>query len=110
MMDAEAWRQAKGVLAEALLCPPSEREALVQARCADPLLRREVQACLNEYDEHFLESVLTVSGTFDSTSDAAANEAEQIPDINVGDYIGPYVVLDRLGAGGMGRVFLGSDT
>jgi len=107
-MDAEAWRQAKGVLAEALLCPPDEREALVIARCPDPDLRREVQAYLNEYDEHFLESVLTVSDTLDSTSSSA--DAGQFPDIHNGDHIGPYVVLDRLGVGGMGHVFLGNDT
>ena len=108
-MDADSWRQAKGVLAEALLCPPAEREALIMARCADPALRREVQAYLNEYDEHFLESVLTVSETLDTTN-SAADDAGQLPDVHNGDRIGPYVVLDRLGAGGMGHVFLGNDT
>ena len=108
-MDAESWRQAKGVLAEALLCPPAEREAFILARCADPALRREVQAYLDEYDEDFLESVLTVSEALDSTN-SAADDAAQLPDIRNGDRIGPYVVLDRLGAGGMGHVFLGNDT
>jgi len=109
-MDAEVWRQAKGVLAEALLCPPNEREALINERCPDLSLRREVQAYLTQYDEHFLEAVLTVSGTLDSTSAAAAAEAETLPDIHNGDHIGPYVVLGRLGVGGMGHVFLGNDT
>ena len=107
-MDADAWRQAKGVLAEALLRPPSEREALVEARCPDPSLRRELQSFLNQYDEDFLESVLTVSGTFDSTAGASARR-EQLLDIQIGDRIGPYIVLDRLGVGGMGHVFLGND-
>jgi serine/threonine protein kinase len=107
-MDAEAWRAAKGVLAEALSCPPGEREALLVARCPDLSLRREVQAFLNEYDEHFLESVISVSDTIDSTN--ASDDAEQLPDIRNGDRIGPYVVLDRLGVGGMGMVFLGNDT
>ena len=108
-MDASAWRGAKAILAEALLRPPDERDALVMARCADPDLRREVQAYLNQYDEHFLESVLTVSNTLDN-SNASADDAEQLPDIRNGDRIGPYVVIDRLGAGGMGHVFLGDDT
>jgi hypothetical protein len=64
-MGADVWRQAKGVLAEALMCPPGEREAWVAERCADPVLRREVQAYLHDYDEEFLETVLTVSDTFD---------------------------------------------
>ncbi len=108
-MDAEAWRAAKGVLAEALACPPAERDALLDARCTDPALRREVQAYLNEYDEHFLESVLTVSERLDSTSSPGGG-AEHRLDIRNGDRIGPYVVLGQLGAGGMGHVFLGDDT
>ena len=108
-MDADAWRQAKGVLAEALLRPPNEREALVAERCPDASLRQELQAFLNQYDEHFLESVLTISETFESTAGALA-EREQLPDIEIGDRIGRYIVLDRLGAGGMGQVFLGNDT
>ena len=106
-MDAGAWREAKGVLAEALLRPPSEREALVAARCPDPSLRRELQSYLNQYDEQFLETVLTVSETF--TTSGATVEDEQRPDIQIGDRVGPYVVLDRLGVGGMGHVFLGND-
>lgn len=107
-MDADSWRQAKGVLAEALLCPPAERSAFVDAHCTDPELRREVHAFLAEYDESFLESVRSVTGTLDSTSSTSADTA-QLPDIQPGDQIGPYVVVDRLGAGGMGQVFLGND-
>ncbi len=106
-MDADVWRQAKGVLAEALLIPPNERDALVVERCPDPLLRREVQAYLHQYDENFLETVLTVSNTFDH---ATPSDGEVAPDVHPGEHIGPYVVLERLGVGGMGHVFLGNDT
>jgi Protein kinase domain len=108
-MNADAWRQAKSVLAEALVCPPNEREALVLARCPDPSVRRELQSYLNQYDEHFLETVLTVTETFDSTT-TGGDDALEIPDIRPGDRIGPYVVVERVGAGGMGRVFLCNDT
>src|SRR5262245_15251194 len=106
-MDAEVWQQAKGVLADALLCPPAERDAWLLARCADSRLRRQVQSYLHDYDDAFLETVLTVSHTFDTSTPAAE---ELAPDINAGVNIGRYVVLDRLGAGGMGRVYLGDDT
>src|SRR3954468_18150195 len=108
-MNAEEWRQAKGVLADALLIPPARRGAPPAARCPDPGLRREVQEYLNQYDEDFLESVITVSDMIDSSSSADA-DAAQLPDIHDGDKIGPYVVLGRLGVGGMGHVFLGNDT
>ncbi len=107
-MDADAWRQAKGVLAEALLRPPDEREAVVAARCPDPSLRRELQSFLNQYDEDFLESVLTISETLHTTSGAGGGR-DELPDIQIGDRVGPYIVLDRIGAGGMGHVFLGND-
>jgi hypothetical protein len=108
-VDANLWREAKPILAEALQRPPKDREALLNARCADPDLRRELQAYLTEYDERFLETVLTVSDTLQS-SGSAAGEGAQAPDIRNGDRIGPYVIVDSLGAGGMGRVFLADDT
>jgi hypothetical protein len=106
-MDAEVWRQAKGVLAEALLCPPAERDAWVVERCADPELCREVQQYLHNYDENFLETVLTVSDTFDHVT---PSDEEPAPDLEPGVSIGRYAVIERLGAGGMGRVYLGNDT
>jgi serine/threonine protein kinase len=106
-VDAEAWRQAKGVLAEALSCPAGERDAFVAAHCHDPSVRRELQAYLNQYDKDFLESVLTVSQALESSADG--DDAVELLDIQPGDRIGPYVVIDRLGVGGMGQVFLGND-
>jgi len=107
-MDAAVWQQAKGVLAEALLCPPAERDAWLAARCADPLLRHEVQSYLQAYDEEFLETVLTVSQTFDHVT--PSDDEPPAPELEPGTRIQRYVVLERLGVGGMGRVYLGNDT
>src|SRR5512138_3823484 len=100
-MDAEVWRQAKSVLEAALVCTPDERDALIAARCADPSLRREVHDLLNEYEESFLESALTLSNTFDHAT--AAEDVEAPPDVQPGELIANrYKVVERLGAGGMG--------
>jgi hypothetical protein len=108
-MDADSWRQAKSVLEAALLCAPAERDAFVAARCAEPWLRREVLACLNEHDEGFLESALTISNTFEQAT--SSDEAEAPPDVRPGQRIADrYEVIRRLGAGGMGHVFLANDT
>jgi predicted Ser/Thr protein kinase len=107
-MDADSWRQAKSVLEAALLCEPAERNALIAARCADPSLRREVLACLDEHDESFLESALTITNTFEHAT--SADDVEAPPDVKIGERIGRYEVVGRLGAGGMGQVFLGKDT
>jgi serine/threonine protein kinase len=107
-MDADAWRQAKSVLEAALLCAPAERAAFVAGRCTDPWLRNEVLACLNEHDESFLESALTISHTFDQAS--SSDHAEPPPELHPGDHVGGrYAIIRRLGAGGMGHVFLATD-
>lgn len=69
----------------------AERDALLDELCAEPGEREEVERLL-EWDskvpEHFLEE-------HHSHSEA----------IEEGMYVGPYLVLDRLGEGGMGTVY-----
>ena len=100
--DADAWRRAKAVLAEVLELPPAERPAYLDKHCPDPDLRREVDALLKQSDEDFLRSVATVPD-FVTPYDAEI-------DLPPGARVDRYVVLDRLGEGGMGRVYLATDT
>jgi predicted Ser/Thr protein kinase len=104
-VNASGWQAAKSVLADVLARPADERPAFLAARCPDPALRQEVEAYLREYDESFLESAITVSDVLDRVA-----RPRELLDLPPGTRIGPYVVLDRLGAGGMGQVFLGNDT
>jgi predicted Ser/Thr protein kinase len=100
--DADAWRRAKAVLAEVLELPPAERPAYLDKHCPDPDLRREVDALLKQSDEDFLRSVATVPD-FVTPFDA-------VIELPPGARIDRYVVLDRLGEGGMGKVYLATDT
>jgi serine/threonine protein kinase len=90
---------AKDVITGALKLTPPEREAFVRERCSDDTLRQEIDALLKQYEEapEFLESL------------ARFEKPDEFADLQPGSRVGPYVILERLGRGGMGQVFLGSD-
>src|SRR5262249_12035236 len=81
--------------------PPAERAAFVRERCPDPVLRDEIEAMLRAYDEDpdFLEQAAA----------PPPDAADDLVDLQPGAQVGPYVILGRLGRGGMGQVFLGND-
>jgi hypothetical protein len=96
-MNSASWEQAKGVITEALKRPAQERESFVRQQCADSTLAGEIITLLAAYrdDSDFLAEPA-----------AAADEPD---DIEPGTRVGPYVIVDSIGRGGMGQVFLGSD-
>jgi serine/threonine protein kinase len=98
-MDPASWRQAKDVITEALERPASEREAFVRDRCGDSRLSDHIIAMLDGFTQ----------GEQTADSLIAAVRADASDDLEPGTRIGPYVILDRIGRGGMGQVFLGSD-
>jgi serine/threonine protein kinase len=96
-VDEDSWRIAKDLIALALLQPASERDAFLRDRCPDPTRRAEIGLMLAQYDEG--PDFLDVDGIGDETTD-----------LTPGDRVGPYEVVERLGSGGMGQVFLATDT
>jgi serine/threonine protein kinase len=98
-MDSADWQFAKEILAEALKRDASQREAYVRERCHNPDLAEEIVTLLVSY-----------SGSDFLNRDALIAEfAEDIDDLEPGTRVGPYVIVDEIGRGGMGKVFLGSD-
>ncbi|HEY7292210.1 MAG TPA: serine/threonine-protein kinase [Vicinamibacterales bacterium] len=97
-MDAASWARAKDILAEALKRSAPEREAFVRAQSATPELAAEILDILSAYADstEFLRS-------------GSSSQAEEDAVIPVGTHVGPYVIVDHIGRGGMGRVYLGSD-
>ena len=103
-MTPERWQQVEEVLQAALDRPPHERSSFLNEACSgDERLRQEASSLIDAYDE---------AGDF-IEEPAIAHDAHVLlgnnGQDNIGREIGPYQIIERLGAGGMGEVYLAED-
>ena len=99
-MTADEWTRIKAAVAGALERPAEDRAAYVAAACGgDAAMRREVESLLASHRDAdaFLETPARLPG-----------RGAGFPDLT-GSIVGSYTILSRLGAGGMGEVYLARD-
>ena len=94
-MTPERWQEVKKLLAAALERPPAERTAFLDQARAEPDLRREVESLIAAHEQ--------------GESGYLAQPAMQAKELAIGSRLGPYEVLARIGAGGMGEVYKARD-
>ena len=100
-MVSERWQNVKQILETALSKNPRERETYLGTACgADADLRREV-------DEYLAFENSEVDGLEDSPIAKLGSSKETLKH---GDEVGRYRVIEDLGVGGMGSVYLAERT
>ncbi len=98
----ERWERMWELFHEALALPPHERAELLERRSAgDAALRREVEQLIAAHagEESFLAHPASLP------PDTAEDDADST-DPRIGDHVGAYRIVDVIGEGGMGIVFL----
>src|SRR6266545_19448 len=103
-MKPERWERIDELLQSALARTPGERSAFLAQACADDeLLRSEVESLIASHDEasDFLETPMS-----EIAADLLVTGHARLA---AGQKIGQYKIIDSLGAGGMGEVYLARD-
>jgi TolB-like protein/tetratricopeptide (TPR) repeat protein len=92
----ERWQEVKKVLAAALERAPGERNAYLDQACTEPALRRDVESLIAAHEQ--------------GQTSFPAQPTIQTKELAIGSRLGPYEIIARIGAGGMGDVYRASDT
>jgi len=103
-MKSERWQQLKQIFQSALERDPAERSAFLNQACGDDVaLRDEVESLISSHSQagDSIENMAAEVATKMLSAEQGSIEGKQI---------GHYHVLNRIGRGGMGDVFLSQDT
>ncbi|HEU5459218.1 MAG TPA: hypothetical protein VFU83_01940, partial [Pyrinomonadaceae bacterium] len=109
-MTPERWQQISRIFRSAISLDSEARAAYLDGQ--DESLREEVEKLLESHqkasDEKFIDGVAAEDNAELLVADDEHDE--QQPRLSKGQQLGSYVVLDTLGVGGMGEVYLAKDS
>jgi len=115
-MTPEQWKRITAIFGDALQYHADKRTAFLDAVCSgNAELRRQVEALLasDQDGDDFMapaNQLLAMPIPGSTESPAGSSTSVQFPDVMIGLRAGAYEVLDRIGSGGMGSVYLAGRT
>lgn len=109
-MTPERWQQISQIFKSAISLDSDARREFVVEKCGgDEALRSEVEKLIASHQQASAENF--IGGHAAEQSAALLNVSEEhAPALNKGQQFGAYFILDPLGAGGMGEVYLARDS
>src|SRR6187551_2848558 len=109
----ERWHRLAAILDEAFELAPDARAAYLDRSCAgDPELRVDAEAMLAaelasaDFLDRSIDDYVESLAADAASATAHATEDIESADLRSGTLVGPYRVIDELGRGGMGAVYV----
>ena len=98
-MNSDEYLKLKEVFQSVLDLSADERAAYLDEHCADKKVRVEVERLIASYDSTYLEQPAVHAFSNDVLSNGS----------RLGERIGHYTIVEKIGSGGMGEVYLAED-